>query len=83
MPINAYKSKTHLTIGDTIRYRPAFGRGEPVTGTIASMELSPRPREKYGVSVDRINIEAVRDNLVVFAFEEGRWCYSEQVILDE
>ncbi len=83
MPINTYKSKTTFTVGDTIRYRPSFGRGEPITGTIATMELTPNPREKYGVSVDQVNVEAIRDNLVMFSFEEGSWCYSEQVILDE
>jgi hypothetical protein len=70
-----------IRIGDIITYRPGFGSQAPKQAVIRGMEVTKRQREKYGEQVSQVSEELVWKNRVCFDFEDGHWCYSEQVDL--
>jgi hypothetical protein len=53
----------------------------PLSATVKGMALTEEPREKYGESVDEVDLYSVRENCVVFDLDNGHWCYSEQIDL--
>lgn len=70
-----------LKIGDTVTYRPSFGSGAPIKVKIEDMEITDSPFEKYGESVEEVNVDLVRANRVCFGFDNESWAYSDQIDL--
>mgnify|MGYP001426017399 CR=1 FL=1 len=70
-----------IKIGDSVVWRGGFGMDMPLSATVEGMELTDNPREKYGESVDEVDLYSVRENRVVFSLGNGHWCYSEQIDL--
>jgi hypothetical protein len=70
-----------IKVGDTVQWRGAWGSSSPQKATIESIEVTRRPREKYGNSVNEVDEELVRMNRVVFNLTNGHWCYSSQIDL--
>jgi len=61
-----------VKLGDTVMSR--FGEARIIT-----MELTDRPREKYGREVDEVSWFWVERNRVVFDLDNGHWSYSENI----
>lgn len=74
-------SMNKIKINDTIHYRPSFGSGPRTEVTVVGLTVTDYPREKYGKDVTEVDIELVKQNKVVFSLSNGRWAYSEQIIL--
>lgn len=73
-----------IRVGDTITYRPGFaGTEAPRQVKVLELTLTQEPREKYGVEVNAVHEICVRENLVCFMLDDGHWCYSEQVDLED
>ncbi len=70
-----------IKVGDDVVWRGGFGQDMPLSATVKGMTLTDNPREKYGESVDEVDLYSVRENLVVFDLDNGHWCYSEQIDL--
>lgn len=75
--------RTVIKIGDTVVFRPAFGTEPPKKAVVEDMELSEKPRFRYGDPVEEVTYQQVRDNLVTFSLSDGSWCYSDQIILGD
>ena len=69
-----------VKVGDTIIYRPDFGLGKPTLAKVEAIELTDRPREKYGFPVNEVPISIIKDNYATFILDNGRWMYSDQFI---
>lgn len=71
-----------IKIGDTIRWRGAFGYDDPKTAKIIYLELCENEHEKYGVPVEFISIKD--KNRTIFDLDNGHWAYGSQIeiILD-
>lgn len=72
-----------LKVGDTVMWRGAFGREPPMPAVIEDMQVTDRPREKYGDYVDEVSLRLVRRGRVVFGLTNGHWCYSDQIDLPD
>jgi hypothetical protein len=70
-----------IKIGDSVVWRGGFGQDMALSATVKGMALTEEPREKYGESVDEVDLYSVRENRVVFDLDNGHWCYSEQIDL--
>jgi hypothetical protein len=71
--------QTVIRVGDKVGYRGAFGGGHPATATVQGLTLTEYPRDKYGKSVQEVNIDDVKANKVVFDLSDGHWCYADQI----
>jgi len=72
-----------LKVGDRVMWRGGFGRLPAEEATIEDMQVTGRPREKYGEPAERVSVALVRSNRVVFGLTNGHWCYSDQIVLAE
>jgi len=70
-----------IKVGDSVRWRGAFGMNAPRVVRVESMELTDQPRSKYGDFVDEATEEEVKANRVVFSLSSGNWAYSDQIEL--
>lgn len=71
-----------ISIGDTVLWRGSFGLDNAAPAQVVAMELTDQPRQKYGIDRPTVTYQQVRENRVVFALSNGRWCYSDQIQLD-
>ena len=67
--------------GDVLRYRGCFGPGPIKWATVPQLEVTPEPRGKYGVEVSEVEESVVRENRVMFSFNDGHWAYGSQIVL--
>ena len=65
--------------GDYIMYRGGFGKDAPKQVQVTHLTLTSMPREKYGVDVNKVSVNEVAENRVLFSLSDGHWAYSEQV----
>jgi hypothetical protein len=68
-----------IKIGDKVKYRGSFGYDAPKVATVEGLTLTKYPREKYGKSVEEVNMIDVKANKVLFDLSDGHWCYSDQI----
>lgn len=68
-----------LKIGDKVTWRGGWGRDAPQVVRVVSMEVTDKPHEKYGDSVDEVDWSLVEDNRVCFILDNGSWAYSDQI----
>ena len=66
-----------LKVGDTVMWRGCFGMDAAKPVKVTHMEITPRPREKYGTEV-RAAFWSQKDYLVV-TLDTGNWAYGEQL----
>lgn len=69
-----------VRIGDFVEWRGHFGIAEPQRVRVEELEVTERPRTKYGESVESASWELVRANRVLFTLSTGNWAYGEQVM---
>jgi hypothetical protein len=72
--INDMNTRT-ITIGSQVRFRGAWGRNPQKVATVLSIERTASPSDKYGVSVDSVDV----DDTYILDLSDGHWCYSRQV----
>ena len=70
-----------IKVGDDVVWRGGFGQDMPLSAMVEGMTLTEHPREKYGMEVDKVSVQNVQENRVVFDLDNGHWCYSEQIEL--
>lgn len=71
-----------LRIGDKVLFSASHGTEVYKEATIVAMDVTESPFEKYGVPVEEVEWDMVKDNKVVFSVETeqgGRWGYSDQI----
>ena len=61
--------------GSQVLYRGGFGRDPHKTAHVIAIEVTDYPREKYGVEVSEVSMDAN----YVLTLDNGHWCYSDQV----
>lgn len=74
------QEKRYLRIGDIVLWRGDFGMAEPKESVITDMEITEEPRAKYGKSVKVVRWEYVKENRVLFHFDNRHWAYSDQIV---
>ena len=72
--INKMNTRT-ITVGSRVRFRGAWGRDPQKIATVLSIERTASPSDKYGVSVDSVDV----DDTYILDLSDGHWCYSRQV----
>lgn len=68
-----------VKIGDSIMYRPRYGRGDPVCAEVVGLELTREPHQFHGEPILKADPEQIEDNLVIFILLGNKWAYSDQV----
>jgi hypothetical protein len=68
-----------IKVGDRVNWRGGFGADTPKIATITGMDITEQPREKYGESVEEVDIDLIRQNRVLFSLDNGHWAYSDQI----
>jgi hypothetical protein len=63
-----------LKVGDKVMTRNFGG-----PHTVINMELTERPREKYGKEVKKVSWYWVDQNMVIIDLDNGHWSYSENI----
>lgn len=69
----------HLRIGDVVEWRGCFGTAAPASARVRGLEVTEGPRQKYGVEVDSVSWDVVRENRVVVSLDNQHWAYGEQI----
>jgi len=72
-----------LKIGDWIVYRPDFEMSPPVLVKITELTRTWTRGDKYGDHVDEVTYKQVYDEKVLFGLDNGRWCYSSALELND
>lgn len=68
-----------VKIGDKVLWRGAWGSEPAKLVTVEGLDVTDYPHEKYGVEVDEVCWDLVRQNRVVFSLDTGNWAYSSQI----
>ena len=68
-----------ICIGDKIIFRGNFGHGKPEVATVVALDKTEIPRDKYGKPTNKVTLQDVKENKVIFSLDNSKWCYAEQV----
>jgi len=71
-----------IKIGDNVTWRGSWGTAPPMDAKITGIEITDAPEEKYGINVNEVDLNTVRENRVVFRLDNNKWCYGFQVDLN-
>lgn len=70
-----------VCVGDAVVWRPGFGGGNPVKGTVTGLEVSNTQHDKEGGHpVTSAPWDLVRVDRVVFSIGDSSWAYGKQVM---
>jgi len=71
-----------IKIGDNVTWRGSWGTAPPKNAKITGIEITDAPEEKYGINVNEVDSNTVKENRVVFRLDNNKWCYGFQVDLN-
>lgn len=72
------KSKDWLNVGDTVKWRGAFGSEAPKEVKVNSIEIC-RDGDKNGRSVDCVEWSRVNSRNIVVDLDNNHWAYGTQL----
>lgn len=68
-----------LKVGDTVMWKGGWGRSIARKAVVTQMEITERPREKYGADVSEAQWVTVREDRVIVTLDNGHWAYGYQI----
>jgi hypothetical protein len=68
-----------LKVGDTVMWRGGWGRDPVQEAVVTEIEITERPREKYGTDASEVQWVTVKEDRVVVGLDNGHWAYGYQI----